>query len=69
MLLKIMLCICRNSDGISIRISVSTSGDMSASDDQITCATLKPDEQNLRIKYSDSNQDPNQVISTQKRQQ
>ena len=30
--------------------------------------TLKPDEQNLRIKYSDSNQDPNQVISTQKRQ-
>ena len=32
------------------------------------CYTLKPDEQNLRITYSDSDQDPNQVISTQKRQ-
>ena len=30
--------------------------------------TLKPDDQNLRIKYSDSDQDPYQVISTQKRQ-
>ena len=65
-----MLCIYRNSDGISIKISVSTSTseDMSASEDQITCATLKPDEQNLHITYSDSDQDPNQVISTQKRQ-
>ena len=32
------------------------------------CYTLKPDEQNLRIKYSDSDQDPNQVISTHKHQ-
>ena len=65
-----MLCIYRNSDGISIRISVSTSAseDMSASEDQITCAMLKPDEQNLRKTYSDSDQDPNHVINTQKRQ-
>ena len=33
-----------------------------------TCATLKPDEQNLRSTYSDSDQDPNHVISIQKRQ-
>ena len=45
----------------------SASDDMSASEDQ-TCATLKPDEQNLRKTYSDSDQDPNHVISTQKRQ-
>ena len=64
-----MLCIYRNSDGINIRISVSTSAseDMSVSEDQ-TCATLKSDEQNLRSTYSDSDQDPNHVISTQKRQ-
>ena len=37
------------------------------SEDQ-TCATLKSDEQNLRSTYSDSDQDPNHVISTQKRQ-
>ena len=40
---------------------------MSATEDQ-TCATLKPDEQNLRKTYSDSDQDPNHVINTQKRQ-
>ena len=33
-----------------------------------TCATLKPDEQNLRLSYSNSDQDPNHVINTQKRQ-
>ena len=32
------------------------------------CYTLKPDEQNLHITYSDFDQDPNHVISTQKRQ-
>ena len=62
-----MLCIYKNSDGISIRRSISTSEDMSHQKIS-TCATLKPDEQNLRSTYSDSDQDPNQVISTQKRQ-
>ena len=64
-----MLCICRNSDGISIRISVSTSAseDISALEDH-KCATLKSDEQNLRLTYSDSDQDHNHVISTQERQ-
>ena len=51
---------------ISINISIRRYVSIRRSNNM--CYTLKPDEQNLRIKYSDSDQDHNQVISTQKRQ-
>ena len=51
---------------ISINISIRRYVSIRRSNNM--CYTLKPDEQNLRITYSDSDQDPNHVISTQKRQ-
>ena len=69
MLLKIMVCVYRSSDGINIRRSYQHQKINNM------CYTLKPpdhtlklDEQNLRIKHSNSDQDPNKVISTQKRE-
>ena len=67
MILKIMFCIYRNSDGMSVRISTSASEDMSHQKIKHVL-TLKSDEQNLRSTYSDSDQDHNHVISIQKLQ-
>ena len=65
-----MLCIYRKlwwNQHQNIRISTSASEDMSHQKIKHVL-TLKSDEQNLRKTYSDSDQDPNHVISTQKRQ-
>ena len=49
MLLKIMLCICRSSDGISIRIEAASEDQQS----MLHAETLESDDQNLRlIKYT-----------------
>ena len=72
--LKITFCFTETLMGISKRTSSSASEDeisTSASEDvisdarirRLTCATLKSDEQNMHLTYSDSNQDHNQVIA------
>ena len=66
-----MVCAYRSSDGISIRRSVIFQHQKISNmcyTLKLPDHTLKLDDQNLRTKYSDSDQDPYKVISTQKRQ-